>query len=210
EIEDLLTGVLHLRRMDDEDLLTYLHLCVTGIDQPLRVPPVPVDLDSIIADQDLVGGFRPKIGQQHLRVLSLDGYPHMSEPGAQAFLHELPMAYRWSTRFIFLDRLAAEGLIGKKRRYWWQKRHTFGAVMAEAAHGEESRFGNQDAVDMAYDANAAAAEAASGDVIYGLYTMALIVMDEDEGEVEQKQRELQKQVQRYGFVWRMADANALD
>lgn len=210
EIEDMLTGVLQLRRMDDADLLTYLHLCVTGIDQPIRVPHVPVDLDSLIANQDVVGGFRPKIGQLHLRVLSLDGYPHMSEPGAQAFLHELPMAYRWSTRFLFLDRLQAEALISKKRRYWWQKRHTFGAVMAEAAHGEEGRFGNQDAVDMAHDANAAAAEAASGDVIYGLYTMTLMVMDADEGTVEQQQRDLLKQVQRYGFGCRIEEANALD
>jgi type IV secretion system protein TrbE len=210
EIEDMLGGVLHLNRMTDEDLLTYLHLCVTGIDHPVRVPEIPVDLDSLIADQDVVGGFRPMIGAQHVRVLSLDGYPQLSEPGAQAFLHELPMTYRWSTRFIFLDRLEAEGLIGKKRRYWWQKRHTFGAVMAEAAHGEEGRFSNQDAVDMAHDANAAAAEAASGDVIYGLYTMTLVVMDEDEARVEQKRRDMQKQVQRYGFGCRNEEANALE
>ena len=75
---------------------------------------------------------------------------------------------------------------------------------------KRGRFSNQDAVDMAQDANAAAAEAASGDVIYGLYTMALIVMDADEGKVEQKQRDLQKQVQRYGFGCRMEEANALE
>jgi type IV secretion/conjugal transfer VirB4 family ATPase len=210
EIEDMLSSVLNLSQMTDEDVLTYLHLCVTGLDHPVRVPSVPVDLDTLIADQDLIGGFRPQIGEQHVRVLSLDGYPQLSEPGSQAFLHELPMSYRWSTRFIFLDRLEAEKLITKKRRHWWQKRHTFGAVMAEGAHGEESRFSNQDAVDMAQDANAAAAEAASGDVIYGLYTMTLIVMDESEERVEILRRDLQKQVQRYGFGCRNEEANALE
>ena len=48
-------------------------------------------------------------------------------------------------------------MIYKKRKHWWQKRHTFGAVMGEAAHGEASRFEREDAVEMAADANTAAA-----------------------------------------------------
>jgi len=44
EIEDLLGHVLRLARMTDEEVLTYLHCCVTGDDRLVRVPPVAVAL----------------------------------------------------------------------------------------------------------------------------------------------------------------------
>jgi type IV secretion system protein VirB4 len=211
EVEDILGSVLHLARMSDDELLTYLHYCVTGIDRQVPVPSVPVDLDSVIADQDLVGGFTPMIGEQYARVISLDGYPRMTEPGAQAFLHELPMPCRWSTRFVFLDRREAERLLYTTRKHWWQKRSTFIHKLADAGSGGNTLpMPQEDALEMAADANTAAAEAASGEVIFGLYTMTLIVMDEDEGRVDERAREVQKQVQRHGFGARLERPNALE
>lgn len=211
EVEDVLGSVLHLARMNDTELLTYLHYCVTGIERQVPVPSVPVDLDSVIADQDLIGGFTPQIGEQHVRVISLDGYPRMTEPAAHAFLHELPMPYHWSTRFVVLDRREAERLLYTTRKHWWQKRATFLQKLADAGSGGNTLpLPQEDALEMAADANTAAAEAASGEVIFGLYTMTVIVMDEDEARVDEMARDVQKQVQRHGFGARIERANALE
>jgi type IV secretion system protein TrbE len=85
------------------------------------------------------------------------------------------MPYHWSTRFVFLDTLSAQRQINKKRRNWRQQWHKLGGKAAEAMHGEESGNLQLHPVQMTHDALEAAAEAASGDVIYGYYTMTVTV-----------------------------------
>jgi type IV secretory pathway VirB4 component len=108
DIEDALSSRLTLVRLDSAALLTYLHACITGLRHPVRVPPVPMYLDAVLATQDLVGGFRPKIGDRHLRVIAVMGFPMDSVPEILGFLNRLPVEYRWSTRFIFLDPASGE------------------------------------------------------------------------------------------------------
>jgi len=210
EIEDLVGGVVRLARMTDEELLTYLHCCVTGEDRLVQPPAAPVPLDTLVADCDLVGGFRPQRGDRHVRVVSVDGYPALTQPGILTALLDLPMAYRWSIRFIFLDRVEAEAHIATQQKHWWQQRHSAGAKIGEMAAGASVRLENAGAVQMAEDANEAAAEAASGAVLYGFYTMTVVVQDEDEARVEVQAREIQKHVQRCGFGARIERANTLE
>ena len=181
-MDDILHPLLNLQPMAATDLLTYLHMCVTGIEQPMVSPALDAEIDTLIADQDLTLGFTPKIGQQHVRVISIDGHPAMTQPGAQDFLHELAMPYLWSTRFTFLDARTAGRIINKKRMHWKQKVSSLGGKAGEAMHGGESDNVSFHAIDMARDAMVAAAEAESGEVIYGIYTMTVVVMDEDEME----------------------------
>jgi type IV secretion system protein TrbE len=210
EIEDLLVGVLNLSPMDAADLTTYLHTCATGVDQPMRAPAPGAELDVVVADQDLIGGFTPKIGQLHMRVVSIDGFPGMTQPGAQTFLHELAIPYHWSTRFVFLDTLTAQRQINKKRRNWRQQWHKFGGKTAEAMHGEESGNLQLHPVHMTHDALEAAAEAASGDVVYGYYTMTVTVFHEDERTATEYAKLVQKTVRNRGFGARIEEANALE
>jgi type IV secretion system protein VirB4 len=185
EIEDLLDALLTLQPMDAAALLTYLHMCVSGIEQPMALPGAGVDIDTLIADQDLTLGFTPKIGQQHVRVITVDGFPSMTQPGAQDFLHELALPYVWSTRCTFLDGATAGKLLNTKRKHWRQKVARVGSKAGEAMYGEASENISLHALDMARDAMEAMAEAESGEVVYGLYTMTVLVMDEDEGNVEE-------------------------
>lgn len=208
EIEDKLGAALGLSPMTMPELLTYLHACVTGIEQPLMMPPEGVDIDTCIADQDLVLGFTPKVGRLHLRAISIDGFPGMTQPGAQDFLHDLTIPYTWSTRFIFMDAAQARRLIDKKRRNWKQKISSLTSKAGEAANGELSDNVNLHALDMAKDAMEAAAEAESGDVNYGLYSMTVLVMDEDEARVDEYAREVQKHIQNRGYGARIEEANA--
>src|SRR5207249_1260564 len=60
-LEDALSSRLTLVRLDSAALLTYLHTCISGLRHQLRVPAIPMYLDAVIATQDLVGGFRPRI-----------------------------------------------------------------------------------------------------------------------------------------------------
>ncbi len=83
-----------------------------------------------------------------------------------------------------------------------------GSKAGEALHGEASENISLHALDMARDAMEAMAEAESGEVVYGLYTITVLVMDEDEGTVEEHAREVQKRIQNRGYGARIEAANA--
>jgi hypothetical protein len=45
------------------------------------VPPIPAHLDAILCDTPFLGGIEPKLGDQHLRVLTVLGFPNATTPG---------------------------------------------------------------------------------------------------------------------------------
>src|ERR1700683_1866551 len=83
--------------LDDEGTLTYLHSTVSTRRQRVRVPEIPMYLDAVLADNPLMGGPEPMLGQAHLRVLTLVGFPTVTTPGILDELNRLAFAYRWST-----------------------------------------------------------------------------------------------------------------
>src|SRR5213078_987835 len=209
-LEDALSSRLTLVRLDSAALLTYLHTCITGLRHQVRVPTIPMYLDAVIATQDLVGGFRPRIGDRHLRVLAVMGFPMDSVPEILGFLNRLPVEYRWSTRFIFLDPASAERALRVYRRNWFQKRHGLMGLLKESFNFGTVTFANKDAVAMAQDADDAVGEASANVVRFGYFTCNVLLFDGDLERLEATAREVVKQLQHHGFGARLEEVNALE
>ena len=77
------------RWLDDGETLTYLHACVSTKCHRVRVPEIPMYLDALLADQPLTGGLEPMLGDQHLRVLTIVGFPTATTPGILDDLNRL-------------------------------------------------------------------------------------------------------------------------
>ncbi|MCZ7618386.1 MAG: transporter [Myxococcota bacterium] len=210
ELEDALSDRLSVSRMVSEDLLSFLHLCVTGISQPVSIPAAPMYLDSLLGSQNLVGGFRPRVGRHHIRPIAVVGFPAESFPGTLDFLNRLPVDYRWSNRFIPLDPNTAETRLKLLRRNWFQKRQGLSGLIKQALNMGEPTFGNRDAVAMAEDADDAVEEAASGTVRFGYYTSVILLLDEDPEALEAASRQVCRSLQHHGFAARVEDVNALE
>ncbi len=210
DIEDALSSRLTLARLDSTALLTYLHTCITGLRHEVRVPAIPMYLDAVLATQDLVGGFRPRIGDRHLRVLAVMGFPMDSVPEILGFLNRLPVEYRWSTRFIFLDPASAERALRVYRRNWFQKRHGLMGLLKESFNFGTVTFANKDAVAMAQDADDAVGEASANVVRFGYFTCNVLLLDPDRERLDATAREVVKQLQHHGFGARVEEVNALD
>lgn len=188
DIQSRLSGVVKIRRMvdsvDDDtytvtsELLGFLEYCVTGTLRPFRMAEVPMYLDAVLGKHDFVTGFEPRVGKKHVVALGIDGFPGSSFPGILDFLSRLPVAYRWSNRFIFMDPDQAEKEINKYRSKWAQKRKSMMNVVREQSGGAATHI-NLDADSMANDAVAAIAEANSGQVRFGYYTSVILLSDED-------------------------------
>ena len=187
------------------DLLAWVQRCITGSYQPIQVPPNPVFLDHLIGGAEFWPGVMPKIGTQFLQVIGLEGLPSRCYPGILNTLAEQSCEYRWSTRFIFLDRYQALAELRKYRKKWKQKIRGLFDQMFNLGGPQ-----NQDAVDMTASAEAAMAELSSGEVGAGYYTSVIVLYSEDRARLEQDTQQVIKTIQRLGFVPRLETVNAVD
>src|SRR5690606_12878727 len=127
---DLLDGVMpEIAWLDDSQTLTYLHATVSTRRYPLAVPDVPFRIDALLADCALVGGLAPALGDAHLRVVSVRGFPTSTWPGILDDLNRLGFAYRWSTRFVCMARAEADEELVHLRRQWLATRMIWVAAM---------------------------------------------------------------------------------
>ncbi len=218
EFEGRLSAWLDLTRLTDSrdeqgilesGLLGHLEECVGFRSRPYRLGMVPGYLDAVLGRQEFTTGFTPKVGDQSLVGLAIAGFPAASAPGILDFLSRLPVAYRWSNRFIFLDPRQAEALINRYRSRWSQKRKSLLNVMREQAGGTATHL-NLDAEAMTQDAIAALAEAASGAVRFGYYTSVILLAHEDAGVLMETAREVRKVIEQRGFGVRIEDLNAVE
>lgn len=69
------------RWLDDEETLSFLHSTISTNRQTVRLPEAPIYLDALLADQPLTGGLEPRLGKQHLRSLTITGFPGSTTPG---------------------------------------------------------------------------------------------------------------------------------
>ena len=150
--------------LDDPATLTYLHSTISTRQQRVRVPETPMHLDALLADQPLAGGLEPRLGDAHLRTLSVIGFPTTTYPGILDELNRLAFPYRWSTRAILIDKTDAVRLLTKIRRQWFAKRKSIAAILKEVMTNEASILVDTDAANKAADADMALQELGSDDV----------------------------------------------
>ncbi|AKM11061.1 conjugal transfer protein TrbE [Croceicoccus naphthovorans] len=196
--------------LDDSQTLTYLHSTISTRRQRVRVPETPIYLDALLADEPLTGGLEPRLGDHHLRVLTVIGFPTMTWPGILDELNRLAFPYRWSTRAIMLDKSDATKLLSKIRRQWFAKRKSIAAIVKEVMTNEASVLMDSDASNKAADADAALQELGADDVGEAYVTATVTVWDEDPGIAAEKLRLVEKIIQSRDFTCIPEGMNAIE
>jgi type IV secretion system protein VirB4 len=219
DVENYLGDVLRMRRMRSftatlkggrsvlrDDLVTYLHYCITGIIQPINVPSCPMYLDAYIGGQELFAGDTPKIGSHYIAAVSIEGFPHDTYPNMLDALDHLAIPYRWSTRMIYLDQHEALGALTKFRRKWKQKEKGFWSQVFRTSGGVV----NEDAVLMRKTAEEAMADASSGLVTFGYYTPVIVLHGDSRAELDERCRVVLREIIRLGFAGRRETVNTME
>jgi type IV secretion system protein TrbE len=198
------------RWLDDAETMTYLHSCISSNRQRVRVPEVPMYLDALLADQPLTGGLEPQLGNAHLRILTVVGFPSVTTPGLLEELNALSFAYRWSTRAIMLDKTDAVKLLTKIRRQWFAKRKSIAAILKEVMTNETSVLVDTDANNKAMDADAALQELGSDLIGEAYVTVTVTVWHEDPRIADERLRLVEKLIQGRDFTCMVETVNAVD
>lgn len=208
---DLLTNCLaEINPLDDDETLTYLHSTISGKRHRVVTPELPVFIDAVLADEPFTGGLEPKIGDAHLRTLTILGFPASTLPGILDELNRQGFKYRWSTRFIAMDKAEAEKILSKKRRHWFAKRKSMGNILRETLFNEQAALVDNDADNKAADADAALQELGSDLVSYGYVTTTITVSDTDLSAVNENIRIAERIINGRGFTAIKESLNAVE
>lgn len=219
DLQDGLGDLLHMRRMgtikaraqdgeeyDSDELVNYLHFCMTGEPLALRIPDCPMYLDAWLGYPELWPGDTPRLGDKFIACVAIDGFPGYTVPGILDVLDGLPLAYRWSTRFIFMEQYEAVAHLNRYRLKWQQKVRGFWSQVIKSSKGPI----NTDALQMAQDAEQAMNEARSGLVAYGYYTPVVVLMHENRQFLDEQARYVKREIERKGFAARIETVNCLE
>ncbi|WP_440411697.1 conjugal transfer protein TrbE [Neorhizobium petrolearium] len=196
--------------LDDSQTLTYLHSTVSTKRHRVRVPEIPVHLDALLADQPLTGGLEPRLGGDHLRILTIIGFPTATTPGLLDDLNRLAFSYRWSTRAILLDKTDATKLLTKIRRQWFAKRKSIATILKEVMTNEQSVLVDTDAANKASDADLALQELGADMAGMAYVTATITVRDIDPRLADEKLRLVEKVIQGRDFTAMIETVNAVD
>lgn len=213
DLQDALSSALQIRRMNTDEMLSYVVRCMTGENVALKYTPEYPDLDAYLGARDFYVGLKPRLGGEHgakhIRPVAIVGFPTESYPGILDGLNRLGLCYRWSTRFIPLDQMDAEKQIEKIRKKWAQKRKSLKNVIKES-QGTPTADTNLDAARNVNDCVIASGENAEGAVKFGYYTAVIVVMSDSEEAADREARDVVKLVNDLGFVARVEDLNAVE
>ncbi|APO69867.1 conjugal transfer protein TrbE 1 (plasmid) [Rhizobium gallicum] len=219
EVEQYLANVVTIRRMRTEEtqerggfrlarydeLFQFIRFCVTGENHPVRLPEIPMYLDWLVT-AELQHGLTPTVENRFLGVVAIDGLPAESWPGILNSLDLMPLTYRWSSRFVFLDEQEARARLERTRKKWQQKVRPFFDQLFQT----QSRSLDQDAMMMVAESEDAIAEAASQLVSYGYYTPVIVLFDDEQPRLQEKCEAIRRLIQAEGFGARIETLNATD
>ena len=208
---DLLADALpEIDRLDDAALLAWLHDSVSPRVIQVRTPDTPVFLDAWLADAALTGGIAPRLGDKWLKVVSVRGLPSVTRPGLLDALGALPFPYRWTARWIGLDKAEAEQDIIKLRKRWFAKRKGVGVLLREAITKEEVPLLDTDAISKTEECDGALAALGAEVCAFGYLTLTVSVLDNTEDGAAAKARAIEAALNAQGLVARIEDLNAVE
>ncbi|MEZ5807253.1 MAG: conjugal transfer protein TrbE [Zhengella sp.] len=219
EFEQYMANVVSIRRMVTQetmerggsriakydDLLQFARFCIVGENHPVRLPDIPMYLDFVVT-AEFHHGLSPLVDNRYLAVVAIDGFPAESWPGILNSLDLMPLTYRWSSRFVFLDPIEAPQRLERTRKKWLQKVRPFMDQLFQTNSGAI----DQDAALMVAETEDAIAEANSQLVAYGYYTPVIVMFDDDEARLREKTEGVRRLIQAEGFAARIETLNATE
>jgi type IV secretion system protein VirB4 len=208
---DLLADTLpEAAQLSDSEILTWLHACASTRSHPVHASDTPVFLDAALADDPMTGGLAPRLGDQALKVVSLRSLPSATRPGLLDGLSALPFAYRWTARWIGLDKADAEREIVRLRKRWFAKRKGVGVLLREAITKEEVPLLDTDAAGKTDECDGALAALGSDVCAFGYLTVTFTILDPDPRLAAEKARAVEGALNAQGLVARTEELNAVE
>lgn len=171
----------------------------------------PAPIGGLLAARDISpAGLHPKVGDKHLRVLSIYAYPARSHPGMlDAYLRALKPGCRFVTRAIFQDPTIAAKHLDHKRRAWAGQKKSLLQHAAPPSSSGPPRV-NQVASLREQQVEEAIVVGAMGRVAWLHFNAKVVLFESDPDALTDKVRTVRKALQSEGFTVNLESINTID
>lgn len=198
--EALLSLHLLVKPLDSQALASFLNTCISGELRPFQLPPSGSFLDIAFGSHDVVGGFRPQVGKNHVAVLSLASYQNEEmRPALLEGLGTYPLVYRCSNRFVVMSEHTAEKEIKRYTRDWSNKVKGLMGVIKEAFTGIPPQKIDQDALAMKMQTEEASSLNKSQTTRFGFHTSQVVLMHDDLSILQDGIDSIKRYLEQVGF-----------
>ncbi|MGL5932239.1 MAG: ATPase [Cetobacterium sp.] len=213
EIYELLKEIfLEIYPLNDEEIYTYLHSCVSQYEiEEVKIPTVPSYMGNYLCDTPMIGGLKPQLGEKHMRTISIIDFPQYTEAGFFDRLNHLNIEYRWVTRFLALGKQEALSILKGVWNTTFQGRLSFfQRVLSEFTNGETHLNENRDALEKAEGIDEQMNLVRGDYLSQGYYTCTIIVLDSDFEEADRKAELICKTINDMGFTAIIEGVNSVE
>ncbi len=198
-------------RLDDSELFSYIKSNVSLDWQRLVYPENTFFfLDNYICDVDVRTSMPLKIGDKYASVVAVMDFPSRSYPGIFDRLNRAMLEFRWTTRFIPMNKETSAKEAEKYQKRMYSARKSAATIFTELAANVEINRENQGAVEMEGEASQIQADIAMGEYVLGYYTSNLMCWDRRLEAVKEKSRKLQQIVRSCGFACKEESFNNIE
>ncbi|HIF9415329.1 TPA: conjugal transfer protein TrbE [Photobacterium damselae] len=204
--------VEHLKARNKEgqwqdEFLSFINFTILGKWQPITLPHTPMYLDSYLGTYDFWTGLKPKLDDEYICCISIDGFPNFGHPNMLSALDYLDVEYRWNTRFCHFDAAQAIELLNKEKNKWKQKVVSFKDKLLKTNNPVQ----DDDALDMVNQYDSAITATSKGDIQYGHYTSTIVLRHKDIETLELCADDVTKCLRNImGFTCRVETVNAVE
>lgn len=177
------------------ETLTYLHQCISWDRHPIGVPEVPLYLDALLSTEDFLPGHTSQLGGKLLRPLCVKLWPKALGSLIPSALQALPFPYRFTVRWLALDKLDAKAVLNDYQRKWDMQIKAVWTLILEAITKHTSTKVNQDAIEHSHSLDRAKSGLDRDEVAVGYLTPTVLVWGETPDELLAREREVIKVLQ---------------
>lgn len=208
ELISYINSNIFIKNLDNNDVVTYIKACLTTKWIKSFAPDLPTFFDSFITSEDLKTGECLKIGDNYCPVVALRDFPSETYPAIFDVLNQAGIEYRWSTRWIGIDKQVSNKLIDKYQKRFNNSRQSWGQAFASAATGVTTDRYDASAVAFEAETNEAKVMLSKDIISFGYYTSCIEVWDKDYDVAIDKANYIAKLINSTGFGAKLEKSNS--
>lgn len=179
ELVSYIKSRIYISPLDNDAVVSYIASSLSTKWKRRIAPETPVFFDSFITDEDIETGTCMKIGRMYCPVVAVRDFPCETYPAVFDILNKASVDYRWTTRWIGMDKVKSSRLIAKYQKRFNNSRKSWGQVFGEGLGNVSTDRVDPAAIAFEEDTNEAKVYLSKDIVSFGYYTSCIEVWDEN-------------------------------
>lgn len=179
EIISYIKSRIDIFPLNNDYVVSYIASSMGTQWQKRIAPTTPVFFDSFITSEDIETGTCMKVGNMYCPIIAIRDFPSETYPAIFDLLNKADVDYRWTTRWIGMDKVHASKLIEKYQKRFNNSRKSWGQAFVEAAGNVSTDRVDPAAIAFEEDTNEAKVNLSKDVVSFGYYTSCVEIWDEN-------------------------------